>query len=521
MSVTLNSLRYGSPILRCNTPLGRTRVHGIQRSLVADDRFILATRDTGYRGLPAAVAELIDNAVQVGARRIGIFVREERQVQHAGDQRERQISIGVLDDGRGMDRDGLWTALQFGGTERFNDRSGLGRFGMGLPNSSVSVTRRVEVYSWRSPGAVISTYLDIDEVSQKLTHGIPEPKRTTLPPWAGITSDSGTLVIWPRCDRLEFKKASTVADKLRGPLGRMYRRLIWDGLRISVNGTPVVATDPLFCHPQTAEGGAEPFGTPLTYEITVPDTALTSIVSVRFTRLPVERWHDWSVERKRAAGIVGGAGVSFVRAGREIDNGWVLLGGKRKENYDDWWRCEVLFEPTLDECFGVTHSKQGVSPTAYVREIVEADMEAAARVLNTHVRSAFEGISRRAPSLAVRQATQQDCLLPPPRGVRRAVDGLNYRIGFAPIESRQFFEVATREAHVFVTINTDHPFYDRLYASALSDPTNRLREGLEFLVLGAARAYLGVSDTHEQSWVKRYWSAWGDALAAFTSRPRS
>jgi hypothetical protein len=130
----------------------------LPRPLVADDRFILATRETGYRGLAAAVAEVVDNAVQAGAHTVRILVREQRDSSAEGDLGERQVSIGVLDDGRGMNFDRLWTALQFGGTERFNDRSGLGRFGMGLPNSSVSVTRRLEVFSWRAPGATIGCH---------------------------------------------------------------------------------------------------------------------------------------------------------------------------------------------------------------------------------------------------------------------------------------------------------------------------------------------------------------------------
>ena len=32
-------------------------------------------------------------------------------------------------------------------------------------------------------------------------------------------------------------------------------------------------------------------------------------------------------------------------ANREIDFGWFFMGNKRRENYDDWWRCEVKFEP--------------------------------------------------------------------------------------------------------------------------------------------------------------------------------
>src|SRR2546421_7111328 len=116
--------------------------------IVADHQFILATRDTGYRGLANAVAELIDNAIQARASDVRVHVRDSIAANGRADG-DRDVAIAVLDNGQGMDHETLWTALQFGGTGRFGDRSGLGRFGMGLPNSSVSQSRRVEVYTWR------------------------------------------------------------------------------------------------------------------------------------------------------------------------------------------------------------------------------------------------------------------------------------------------------------------------------------------------------------------------------------
>ena len=41
-------------------------------SVVAVDKFIQATRDSGYKGTASAVAELIDNALQAGATEIKV-----------------------------------------------------------------------------------------------------------------------------------------------------------------------------------------------------------------------------------------------------------------------------------------------------------------------------------------------------------------------------------------------------------------------------------------------------------------
>jgi len=486
----------------------------VPRPLVADDRFILATRDTGYRSLAAAVAELLDNGIQAGARTLRILVREERKAVTG----ERLISISILDDGCGMDAGGLWTALQFGGTERFNDRSGFGRFGMGLPNSSVSVTRRLEVYSWRRRSDVLYTYLDVDEVSQRVVRGIPEPQHRELPAWVGRKLPAtGTLVVWQRCDRLEFKKAGTIAEKLQRSLGRIYRRLLWDGVRILINDAPVAPFDPLFCDPHTAQGGAVAYGAPLHYEIAVPGNSCTSRVTVRFTLLPIGLWHSKSVEEKRASGIVGGAGVSFVRAGREIDQGWHLFGAKRKENYDDWWRCEVLFQPEVDECFGVTHSKQGVTPTPYLRSILEPDLESVARTLNAEVRTAFQQLREVAPSAATQLANRNDALLPVPTRLSGTGDRFTYRVVLEAIAASQFFDVVIRGRSVVLTLNTDHPFYDRLF-SAFPKASDG-RRALEAVLLAAARGYVALS-TGDRAAAQRYWSTWSDALSAFTERPR-
>src|SRR5260370_41028004 len=102
--------------------------------IVCDEPFGLATRDAGYRSLASAIAELLDNSLQAGAKCIRVFLSGED---------DRCTEVAVLDDGAGMKADALRMALQFGGTSRFNDRSGHGRFGMGLPNGSLTHDRRV------------------------------------------------------------------------------------------------------------------------------------------------------------------------------------------------------------------------------------------------------------------------------------------------------------------------------------------------------------------------------------------
>lgn len=475
--------------------------------IVVPENFIRATRDTGYRTVAYAVAELIDNALDGGASNVNVLVREEWQ----GIQRE--ITIAVLDDGKGMDTTTLAEALRFGGSERFNGRSRLGRYGMGLPNSSVSQAPRVDVFTWRLKDEVNHTFLDVEEIASRRQRGVPNPRRYKLPDWVNATTPTGTLVVWSRCDKLRYKRSETIAEKLLRPLGRMYRMRIAEGTRITVNSFVVTAVDPLF-RSELAEirGTSRPFGKPLIYRLSAV-RGPESLVSVQFVELPVSRWHRLSTETKRAAGMVGGAGMSVLRSGREIDYGWMLFGDKRKENYDDWWRCELRFEPALDEFFGITHTKQGINPSPELREILEPDLERISRELSGRVRKAFQTTHRETQGAAERRASNRDRFLPATMTAnqharRSGTSGYRYKIGIGHKPVPEFFTMHFHDSTLLVDINEHHPFYQKAYVKLAVAGAN---ETIELLLLAAARALADVPASVRPLFLRK----WSDALAAF------
>ena len=58
----------GGPVLAERGGPGNGETDTGSFSIVAVDAFVRATRDSGYKGTPSAVAELLDNALQAGAR---------------------------------------------------------------------------------------------------------------------------------------------------------------------------------------------------------------------------------------------------------------------------------------------------------------------------------------------------------------------------------------------------------------------------------------------------------------------
>jgi hypothetical protein len=494
-------------------------------SLVAESNFMLATRDTGYRSTGAAVAELLDNSLEAGASTIHVLVFiDETSPDHP-------MTLAVLDNGCGMDPETLRVALRFGGSTRFNSRAGLGRFGMGLPNSSLSQCRRVELYSWQQGTSPHVTYLDVDEICREKMRVIPVPRRRQLPPWArDKAAASGTLVAWSHCDRLDHRRITTIIQKLHGELGRKFRYWLFNGKQILINGILVQPIDPLYCHPAAVLSGAQEYHMPLEYSLIsrLASDVPPANVRVRFAKLPVRLWHSWTVEQKRRYNISGGAGVSVVRAGREIAYGWFFLHGKRKQNYDDWWRCEVTFDAALDEWFGVTHSKQGINPTSELNEILGRDMAAIANTLNAQVCQEFATIKAESDRPAIHAAMRNDWRLPPvastspsssvvevwaPQGLPQEPN-VQYRLRVSPLASREFFTWRLDGNTLWLEINQDHPFFERVYRPAADARSSAWLHQLECLLLALARTEAQRPERDRQL-LAEVREAWSNALLAF------
>ncbi|RKT52801.1 histidine kinase/DNA gyrase B/HSP90-like ATPase [Saccharothrix australiensis] len=494
----------------------------VRPRLVDPANFLFATRDTGYKTTGLAIAELIDNSLQAGARHVKVEAATARSA-------DRQIEITVIDDGGGMDAESLAEALTFGGTSRFNDRSSLGRYGMGLPNGALSRSRRVEVYTWRPGTGVLWSRLDIDELVNADAAVLPPVELVERPGFVPDT-DSGTVVRLMRCDRVEYKRSSALARRLRDDLGRIYRHFLADGVSLQVNGQPVVANDPLCLQPQSKIAGGTQFGDDLLYEIPVGSTVGT--ISVTFSELPVDRWHALSAQEKRTMGVTAGPPISVVRASREIDRGWFFMGGKRRENYDDWWRCEIRFDPILDELFGITHAKQAISPRPELWEIISPDLETIARALNSRVRNRFLLVKATEPlSAAEQQAARADASLPSlPRGrrpipeeIKVLVDGLirheaPYQIAAAELPTMSAYEVVVRDRQVVVLLNTKHPWYRDLYGPLAMSESGRdhdLARQVALTVLASARAEATLQRQVERGHAQQLRQTSADVLATF------
>ena len=116
--------------------------------------FLWSQRKNGYRNTASAVSELVDNSLQAEAENINIIL-----ISKADDSIKRIDRVIVVDDGIGMNADILSEAIKFGGGQRHGNTRGLGKFGMGLPNSSVAQCVRFDVISKEKQSNLIHSYM--------------------------------------------------------------------------------------------------------------------------------------------------------------------------------------------------------------------------------------------------------------------------------------------------------------------------------------------------------------------------
>jgi len=289
-------------------------------------------------------------------------------------ERRRLCTMAVLDNGSGMDALTLRMALQFGNGTRLGDRTGIGRFGMGLPNASISQARRVDVWSWQNgPDNAIRTFIDLGEIESGTMREVPRPEHNPLPiEWRALSShigQSGTLVVWSELDldRLTWKSAGHTLHNTERVVGRIYRRFIMDGkatIRLfameegsgeALHDRSAVFDDPLYLTPSPsmpAPFNAQPmFVHVFDDEHDIEYGGKVHRVTVRYSVATPDTVTEAGTQDRGQTGYGrharGNIGVSVLRAGREItlDQGW-CIGYDARER---WWGAEVEFPPSLDE----------------------------------------------------------------------------------------------------------------------------------------------------------------------------
>ena len=371
--------------------------------MINNEMYFESIRSSGYNDTAMALGELIDNSLQAKADKVDVLVAERFHRWGSSKKRTWQAhQIAVLDNGIGMKPSLLQRALRLGDGEHQKDESGMGKFGVGLPQASINQAKRIDVWSWQN-GIKSAKHAYIGGEDRKWVQklAISPPDDLEIPDkWldngrkAGKT---GTLVVWSDLDRISWRKAETIFYRSEFLVGRMYRNWVTTDNKegkqkakiklISFDNNGREERDSWFYKPNDPmymlgrssgmksstkrKVSFEKWGEPIELEYVVPLTKKNDDgveyfveqeekITLKFSLAPKELREphggrdagdlDYGKHAKK------NVGVSIMRAGREL-----VLESKyvtSKDPRNRWWGAEIHFSPGLDSILGVTNNKQ-------------------------------------------------------------------------------------------------------------------------------------------------------------------
>lgn len=380
----------------------QNQASGKKVELIRVDRLYESLRYNEYSP-ENGMGEIVDNSVEAGATRIDVKITRMKQ-QGKGKPKTKIQEVAVIDNGCGMDEEILSKCLALGESVRPMNRGkmGIGRFGVGMTLGSISLARRVEVYSRSRAGDdFMYTFIDLGMIGNGDQVFIPAPEvRAPKAEYSELlTNSSGTIVILSDCDRINGDM-----EGLANYLGRTYRKFIERGLKVYMGtkmaGDTDYKTEQVFLHDPLYLAGPTKFdnenreaGKPFDPKasdwgtIRIPkeitgQPGKTADVVIRMSLLP-EEWRmvegaGGNPEAKKRR-IHENEGFSILRADREVLYGHVPFmtgnkGAAKALDIDRFWGCEIAFPPELDDYFQVRYIKRGAEPIEGLKEQIRTEI---------------------------------------------------------------------------------------------------------------------------------------------------
>lgn len=383
-----------------------------RRPLMGTDN-ILDLQNNGYKNSVYAIAEIIDNSIQANSEKIDVIIINDT-LRHSSNIRD----IYIIDNGEGMGKAVFEKALMMNSGTRGSAKSGLGKYGQGLPNASISQTKRVEAYTFQE-NIFLYNYIDLEEIFESKDPFLPEIENKDSIDIDFINkvnynlSDSGTIIRWVEPNNIKPKTTSLLVENINKLAGRIFRHYLngfqengktiktelniivydYNGENYDFNSAhsilKVKPFDPMFLMSNTQMNSefkiynhptSEIYGKKdvKEFDITVfnrenKEEKVKTKVELIFSHVKTEEKYRESrskpgdtdfgkiYKKRNIPHTRGYNNISIVRAKREIDNGDYGFIGDVSDPTLRWWSVEIRTEADLDTIIGIDNKKQQAS----------------------------------------------------------------------------------------------------------------------------------------------------------------
>ena len=498
-------------------------------------------RDSGY-SLNTSVADLVDNSIEARANKIMIIFDLDF---------EGNVIFSLADNGKGMDREGLCNAMKYGADERKDRTEGfsLGKFGMGLKTASTAQARIVKLISRPKKGEdTLGISLDLDNYEGwKNTLFLPNEEELELLSEV-CKEESGTLVTWEEIDRVLLKSSGNAYTDPMGEYAQKNIQAQKKHLEHHLNLVFYRFIQPYKEHPKRVDivlngkslEGWNPFRPNIVSKpnqeevLEVEHSNGTSEISVSAYQMPHQNHIEDDEERKLALINQENQGFYVFREDRLLMLPEYFGIRKRDEHYK-LFRAEINFKPDLDIAFQVDFKKSRIVIEEQIKEALKECTDATFREAQAAYRSGKKdkivedskdihdssnrGISDKVDTVETARINDVDrsglADIDNEEGNQKGIEIVGVSVSKPgqvhvqpsdDVKNDCLWEPAAIEKdgkhHNAVRINTNHPFYEKLYWKYKD--SGILIEALDSLLWSLAQAELRVVNPQIQKKLKDY-----------------
>ena len=342
------------------------------------DQQIRSERESDFDS-NSAYGEVLDNSIQANAKNIKIkFLTLTKS------KKEILEKIVFGDDGDGMSSGTVENCLTQGFSTRYNDREGIGRFGVGMTKAFMNQCLVCEIYSKEKNEDWYYSKVDISPENKNKNEISSAVKKDPPKDFDKLSGkNSGTIIVWSKHDKQDGSTDNLIED-FKIWCGRTYRKFIFNDLKIKINEEEVKSIDPTFLNTKTSKFPDDEKGTIVlkdkiswpvdpdkrstnndTHDILITVTLAPTRLregrgdgsipdSPKFKKIQDERNidEDWN-------------GISILRNDREVFFGYPHPW-TRAINFNQprgrWVGFEIRFNAVHDKSFVVKNIKRGAKP---------------------------------------------------------------------------------------------------------------------------------------------------------------
>ena len=350
------------------------------------DQQIMSERESDFDS-NSAYGEVLDNSIQAKAKNIKISFSTTLIK-----KKEILESIAFGDDGTGMSPEILENCLTQGFSSRYNDRSGIGRFGVGMTKAFMNQCLVCEIYSKEKDKDWYYTNVNISPENKNKNDIPPAIKKNPSKELEKLSGkNSGTIVVWSQHDKQDGKPTDLI-ENFKIWCGRTYRKFIFQGVKIAINNEEIKSIDPTFMNVKTSKFPEDKPGE-LIQTVKIPwpidkdkrknDDDVENIL-VTVTLAPIELRKGRGDGKNPDSGIFKKIqsdrymnedwnGVSILRNDREVFFGYPhpWTGGlDLNQPRGRWVGFEISFTGNLDKSFIVKNIKTGAKPVTELKRAI-------------------------------------------------------------------------------------------------------------------------------------------------------